>query len=43
MGIEGDGNDAILSKFGRNVKHVHRHWEVREEDHFRTQVIKDYQ
>ncbi|MBT9730042.1 hypothetical protein GPK35_13245 [Enterococcus faecalis] len=34
MGIEGDGNDAILSKFGRNVKHVHRHWEVREEDHF---------
>lgn len=34
MGIEGDGNDAILSRFGRNVKTVHRHWEVREKDAF---------
>nr|DAY50732.1 MAG TPA: RecT family protein [Caudoviricetes sp.] len=34
MGIEGDGNDAILSRFGRNVKTVHRHWEVRENDVF---------
>lgn len=34
MGIEGDGNDAMLSRFGRNVKMVHRHWEVREEDGF---------
>jgi len=34
MGIEGDGNDAILSKFGRNVKRVHRFWEVREKDEF---------
>lgn len=34
MGIEGDGNDAILSRFGRNVKTVHRHWEVREGDSF---------
>lgn len=34
MGIEGDGNDAILSRFGRNVKTVHRHWEVREGDGF---------
>ncbi|OTN77108.1 hypothetical protein A5886_002188 [Enterococcus sp. 8G7_MSG3316] len=34
MGIEGDGNDAILSRFGRNVKTVHRHWEVREHDEF---------
>lgn len=34
MGIEGDGNDALLSRFGRNVKTVHRHWEVREEDGF---------
>lgn len=34
MGIEGDGNDAILSRFGRNVKQVHRHWEVREDDGF---------
>ncbi|MGM8140060.1 recombinase RecT [Enterococcus italicus] len=34
MGIEGDGNDAILSRFGRSVKTVHRHWEVRENDEF---------
>ncbi len=34
MGIEGDGNDAILSRFGREVKTVHRHWEVRENDDF---------
>lgn len=34
MGIEGDGNDAILSRFGRNVKTVHRHWEVRKGDEF---------
>lgn len=34
MGIEGDGNDAILSKFGRNIKRVHRFWEVRENDAF---------
>lgn len=34
MGIEGDGNDAILSRFGRSVKKVHRHWEVREHDGF---------
>lgn len=34
MGIEGDGNDAILSRFGRNVSMVHRHWVVRENDEF---------
>ena len=34
MGIEGDGNDAILAKFGRNVKTVHQFWEVREKDTF---------
>ena len=34
MGIEGDGNDAILSNFGRDVKQVHQHWLVREQDHF---------
>jgi hypothetical protein len=34
MGIEGDGNDAILSRFGRNIKQVHRYWEVREKDSF---------
>ena len=40
MGIEGDGNDAILSRFGRNVKTVHRHWEVREGDGFLIQVMQ---
>lgn len=34
MGIEGDGNDSMLSRFGRNVKTVHPFWEVREEDEF---------
>jgi hypothetical protein len=34
MGIEGDGNDAILARFGRNVKQVRPFWIVREHDHF---------
>lgn len=34
VGIEGDGNDAILSRFGRNVKEVKQFWEVRENDEF---------
>ncbi|CAM3709754.1 hypothetical protein COLU111180_04320 [Cohnella lubricantis] len=34
MGIEGDGNDAILNRFGRNVKQVRPYWLVREKDHF---------
>jgi hypothetical protein len=34
MGIEGDGNDAILSRFGRNVDRVSQIWLVREEDEF---------
>lgn len=34
MGIEGDGNDAILARFGRNVKQVMKFWEVRENDKF---------
>lgn len=34
MGIEGDGNDSILSRFGRNIKKVHRHWIVKEGDSF---------
>lgn len=34
VGIEGDGNDAILSRFGRGVKAVHRFWAVRENDGF---------
>lgn len=35
MGIEGDGNDAILARFGRDVKKVCQHWEVRENDMFK--------
>lgn len=34
MGIEGDGNDAILANFGRNVDKVYPYWLVRENDHF---------
>jgi hypothetical protein len=34
MGIEGDGNDAILSNFGRGVEEVHQFWLVRSGDHF---------
>jgi hypothetical protein len=34
MGIEGDGNDAILARFGRGVESIKQHWLVREEDHF---------
>lgn len=32
--IQGDGFDAILSRFGRNVKKVYPHWLVRENDYF---------
>ncbi|MGG4036092.1 hypothetical protein ABEV74_20590 [Paenibacillus cisolokensis] len=34
MGIEGDGNDAILNRFGRNVEQVRPYWLVREGDDF---------
>lgn len=34
MGIEGDGNDALLARFGRGVKHVYPYWLVREGDGF---------
>lgn len=34
MGIEGDGNDAILSRFGRDIKQVFPFWKVRENDKF---------
>ncbi len=34
MGIEGDGFDALVSRFGRNVKRVYPHWLVREDDEF---------
>lgn len=32
--VQADGYDAILSRFGRNVKKVYPHWLVRENDHF---------
>ncbi len=32
--IEGDGFDALLARFGRNVKTVHPFWLVRENDEF---------
>lgn len=35
MGIEGDGNDAILRNFGNNVKTVHTVWLVKEGDEFK--------
>ncbi|GIN71170.1 hypothetical protein J14TS2_16450 [Bacillus sp. J14TS2] len=34
LGIEGDGNDAILSNFGRGIDTVHQYWLVRSEDEF---------
>lgn len=34
MGIEGDGNDALLARFGRGVKQVYPYWAVREGDGF---------
>ncbi|WP_153732737.1 hypothetical protein [Sporosarcina obsidiansis] len=40
MGIEGDGNDAILSNFGRGVKEVHQYWLVRSEDKFEYPKFK---
>ena len=35
MGIEGDGYDSLVSRFGRNVKKVYPHWLVREDDDFK--------
>lgn len=34
IGIEGDGNDALLRQFGNNVKMVHPVWLVKEGDDF---------
>lgn len=34
LGLEGDGNDALVSKFGRGVKKVHPYWLVRKNDKF---------
>lgn len=35
MGIEGDGNDSILSRFGRGVQRVCQIWKIRENDEFK--------
>lgn len=34
MGVQGDGYDAILARFGRGVEKVYPYWEVREGDAF---------
>ena len=34
MGIQADGYDTLLSRFGDNVEKVHPYWLVREKDHF---------
>ena len=35
IGVQADGWDALLSRFGRNVKKVYPHWLVREDDEFK--------
>lgn len=35
MGIEGDGFDSLVNRFGRDVKKVCPHWLVREDDVFK--------
>ena len=35
MGIEGDGYDALVARFGRDVKKLYPHWLVREDDEFK--------
>lgn len=35
MGIQGDGNDQLLKKYGSGVKTVHPFWAVREKDEFK--------
>jgi hypothetical protein len=42
MGIEGDGNDAILARFGRDVKKVGQFWLVREDDEFTYPVYTGF-
>lgn len=34
LGVQGAGNDAILARFGRDVKKIYPHWLVREDDEF---------
>lgn len=35
MGIEGDGFDSLVNRFGRDVSRVYPHWLVREDDEFK--------
>lgn len=35
LGVQAEGFDALLSRFGRNVKKVFPHWLVREDDEFK--------
>ena len=35
FGLQSDGFDALVSRFGRNVKKVYPHWLVREDDDFK--------
>ena len=35
FGIEGDGFDALVARFGRGVKKIHPIWLVREDDDFK--------
>ncbi|MCI9094216.1 MAG: hypothetical protein HFF36_10615 [Coprobacillus sp.] len=40
MGIEGDGNDALVRRFGVNIKTVCPYWVVRENDEFEYPAYK---
>lgn len=42
MGIEGDGNDAILARFGRDIAKVGQFWLVREHDEFEYPVYTGF-
>lgn len=43
MGIEGDGNDAILARFGRDVEKIGQFWLVRENDEFEYPVYNGFE
>ena len=43
MNIQGDGYDALLARFGRNVKKVYPYWEVREDDYFEYPMFNGLQ
>ena len=40
MGVEGDGNDALLRHFGHDVEMVYPFWAVREDDDFSYPVYR---